>query len=228
MKAYDPGKPLFSLHVPKCAGQSFRDLLQRWFGGDFFVHYFQQRDALPSVHALGPGTCVHGHFERMKGMAVEKYYPEADQFVTVLRDPLEIAMSNYFFWKRKARQRQIERGIIHEGGEHDYRDIDDFFKKRPRSHILNFLPGPLTRENYREVLEKRFVWIGLVENLDESIQVLARRLGFKPEAIGRINVSSRDEELSPEVKAEYLNNNRLEFEIHRYLRESWQTQKERH
>jgi len=222
MKPYNPEKPLLSLHVPKCAGQSFRWLLQGWYGSRFFIHYFQQHNAPPPRHDWRAGVCIHGHFERSKKLAIEDYYPAADQFVTILRDPLEIAQSNYFFWKRKARQRQIERGVIREGGEQDYRDIDDFFKKRPRSHVLNFLPGDLNPENYQEVLESRFVWIGLAENLDRAVPVLAARLGFSPVPIERINVSPRDEDLSPDLREEFIHNNRFEFEIFRYVREWWQ------
>jgi hypothetical protein len=227
MRDYDRSRPLFSLHVPKCAGQSFRGLLQGWYGARLHVHYVQQHDAIPTRRELGAGTCVHGHFPRNKGLAVDQRYPEASQFITVLRDPLETALSNYFFWKRKARQRQIERGVIRAGGEHDYRDVDDFFRQRPRSHILNFLPGALTAENYREFLEERFVWIGLVEDLEEALPVLAGRLGFAPAAIGRINASPRDEELSPARREEFLRANRLEVEIHRYVAETWRRRRGR-
>ena len=225
MKDYDPLRPLFSLHVPKCAGQSFRELLQRWFAGRFFVHYFQQNDAPPPRRVLGERSCLHGHFNREKGLGLEDYYPAAGQLITVLRDPLEIALSNYFFWKRKARRRQIERGSIRAGGEHDYRDIDDFFRKRPRSHLLNFLPAALTPENYREFLEARFVWIGLVENLDEAVPVLAGRLGFAPGSVMRVNASPRDEELSPALREEFLERNRFEYEIHRHVLHLWQQRK---
>jgi len=221
MKTYNPGKPLISLHVPKCAGQSFRRLLTGWFCDNFFIHYFQQHNALPEKHPLKPGMCIHGHFDKRKNIGAKDYYPAVDQFITLWRDPLEMAISNYFFWKRKARQRQIDLGIITEGGEHDYKSIDDFFRKRPRSHILDFLPDDLTPGNYREILESRFVWIGLVENLDESLPVLADCLGFKQVPIDRINVSPRDEELSPDLKEAYIDNNRLEFNIYRYLQEWW-------
>jgi len=147
MKTYNPGKPLISLHVPKCAGQSFRWLLTGWFCDNFFIHYFQQHNALPEKHPLKPGMCIHGHFDRRKNMGATDYYPAVDQFITLLRDPLEMAISNYFFWKRKARQRQIDLGIITEGGEHDYKSIDDFFRKRHCSHILNFLPDDLNADN---------------------------------------------------------------------------------
>lgn len=224
MKAYDPEQPLISLHVPKCAGQSFRGLLRHWYGDRLLFHYFHRQNAPPPRYILQPRTCVHGHFNCKKGLGVDAYYPGAVQFITILRDPLEIALSNYFYWKRKARQLQIERGTLRQGDEHDYRDIDDFLRKRSRSHLLNFLPAALTRDNYREFLEARFVWIGLVENLDETVPVLAGRLGFAPVALEWRNASPRDEEPSPAVTQAFIRENPLEFEIVRHVRDQWQEQ----
>ena len=39
LRAYDPRRPLFSLHVPKTAGTSFRNDLETWFGEDLALHY---------------------------------------------------------------------------------------------------------------------------------------------------------------------------------------------
>jgi hypothetical protein len=219
MKTYDPNKPIISLHIPKCAGQSFRRALVHWFGGNLFVHYFQQRSAPPEILELKPGICIHGHFNREKNLGADTYYPTVDQFITILRNPLDVAVSNYFFWKKKARARQLAIGSLIQGGEHDYTDIDDFFKKRPRSHILNFMPQELTRANYKKILSTRFVWIGLVERLQEDMIVLAERLGFSPYTIDRINVSERDEELIPRTRDEFIKNNPLEFEIYHYIKE---------
>ena len=221
MKAYDPDQPLISLHVPKCAGQSFRGLLRHWYGDRLFFHYFHKENAPPPRHVLPPRACVHGHFNRKKGLGVDDYYPEAGQFITILRDPLEIALSNYFYWKRKARQLQIERGTLRESDEHDYRNIDDFFRKRPLSHLMNFLPAGLNRDNYREFFEEHFVWVGLVENLSETIPVLAKRLGFAAVALEWRNASPRDEEPSPAVIQAFLRENPLEFEIVRHVRGQW-------
>ena len=140
MKSYDPEVPLYSIHIPKCGGTSFRKALEGWFGERFFIHYFQAADAPPERIEVRPGSCVHGHFNRKKGFGLLDYYPDARQVITVLRDPLETAVSNYFFWKDKARARQLRLGLIAEGSDHDYRDIDDFFRKRPLSHIPNFMP----------------------------------------------------------------------------------------
>lgn len=218
MRAYSPDSPIISLHVPKCAGQSFRRVLEQLFPGRFFFHYFQQSNALPPKHLLKPGICIHGHFNRTRGFGVMDYYPEVEQFITVLRDPLEAAISNYFFWKTKARANQLKNGTIREGEEHDYKNIDDFFRKRPKSNMLDFMPREMTGENYREIIESHFIWIGLVENLQAHVNLLANRLGCARILVERINISNHDETLSRTSRQNFYENNRLEYEIYRYVK----------
>jgi len=216
---YDTGKPLISLHVPKCGGQTLRRVLEKWFGERFFVHYFQQGHSLPPRHPQKPGICIHGHFNQARGFGVMDYYPEVDQFIAVLRDPIEAAVSNYFFWKRKARSIQLINKMMVPGGEQDYRDIDDFFRKRPRSNMLDFMPRMMTKENYRETIETKFVWIGLVEKLQMHVDGLAEVLGFSPVTVDRLNASNRDEELSSAARLSFFENNQLVFEIYNYAKD---------
>ncbi|MBN1224487.1 MAG: sulfotransferase family 2 domain-containing protein [Candidatus Aminicenantes bacterium] len=214
MKAYDPNAPLISLHIPKCAGQSFMRILRMWFKDNFRPHYLQLRGVPPPRHDLEPGICIHGHFNRAKGIGVPDYYPAVSQFITVLRDPLEAAVSNYFYWKTRARERQIKSAKIRQGSEGDYKDIDDFFRKRPRSHVWKFMPCDLTSDNYRNIVKSRFLWIGVVECLQSSVDLLADILGFDKIEIPRINPSIRDEELKPEIKEAFIARNSLEFAIY--------------
>lgn len=220
MKAYDPRKPLISLHIPKCAGQSFRRVLKQWFGERLLFHYFQEHNDLPPRYPLQPGVCIHGHFNVSRGFGVNDYYPH-EQLITVIRDPLEIHLSNYFYWRRKARALQISSGKLVPGDENDYRDVNDFFCKRPRSHLLNFLPADMTPDNYREIFETRFVWIGSAEQLASSIARLARILGFKPSVIPRVNVSERTETLAPELRNSFIERHRFEFEIYQYVKDHY-------
>jgi hypothetical protein len=217
MRIYSPHLPLISLHIPKCAGQSFREALEYWFKDRFFIHYYQQRNSLPPKHPLKPGVCIHGHFNRTRGFGIMDYYPEIDQFITVLRDPLEAAISNYFFWKTRARAIQLKTGIITEGGEQDYRNIDDFFLKRPRSTMLDFMPDEMTEDNFKNIIETKFVWIGLVENFQAHVDVLARAIGVPTVTVNYLNRSNRDEELSGDLRNDFLKNNALEYSIYKYV-----------
>lgn len=222
MKVYNSREPLISLHIPKCAGQSFRQVLEQLFPGRLYVHYFQQHNALPPKHPLEPGICIHGHFNQTKGFGVIDYYPEVHQFITILRDPLEAAISNYFYWKTKARAIHLKNGVITPGGEHDYKNINDFFQKRPKSNMLDFMPCQVTRENYKEIFETQFVWIGLVENLQQHINELIRLLDLPSGnavhavQVNRVNSSTRDEPLSPHIREAFITGNQLEFEIYHY------------
>lgn len=220
MKHYDPEIPVFSLHVPKCGGQSMRRILEEWFGPKFRIHYFQQFNALPPRHELEPGLCVHGHFNREKGFGVKTYYPQADQFIAIFRDPLEMALSNYFFWKRKERRRRIKLNILTPGDPDDYTGLDDFFRKRPGARIMEFMPEDMNKSNYRDYLDRHFVWVGVMDTLDRDMNVLARRLGVrravKPP---HINSSPRDETLSPALESEFRERNRWLFELVDYVRD---------
>lgn len=218
MIEYTSNEPLISLHIPKCGGQSLRRILTDWFGSRFKIHYFQQFNAMPPKHELEPGLCIHGHFNRDKNMGADHYYPSVRQFITVVRDPLDMAISNYFFWKRKERARKLSLGLLEEGGEHDYRDIDDFFLKRPKSHLTVFMPVQMTPGNYKEVLDRYFIWIGFTDELQECVDMFAQRLNYPRAMVDRINDSPRDEELSPGMKQAFLRDNRFEFDIIDYIR----------
>lgn len=223
MKTYISHRALISLHIPKCAGQSFRNVLEKFFPGRIFFHYYQQRGAPPLKHSLGPGICIHGHFNSNRNFGVYDYYPQADQFMTLLRDPLEAAISNYFYWKTKARAVQLEKGMITEGAEHDYRNIDDFFIKRPCSNMLDFMPANTTRESYKEMIETRFIWIGLVENFQRDVNRLSALLDCEPVQADQLNSSLRDESLSSHLRDKFVEQNALPFEIYNYVKQLSET-----
>src|SRR5262249_41350915 len=82
-----PSQPLFSLHVPKTAGTSFRKDLEGWFGPDLALHYRGDQGEPPARAALRPGLCVHGHFNRLRGIGVRQYYPDAGQFIVLRPAP---------------------------------------------------------------------------------------------------------------------------------------------
>jgi len=53
MNAYNPKKPLISIHIPKCAGTSFTDVLKIWFKGGFLRHYHNEKtNTSPKKHKI--------------------------------------------------------------------------------------------------------------------------------------------------------------------------------
>src|SRR5690606_17447036 len=141
---------------PKTAGAAVRQVFMRWFPG-LVLHYFNERmGTMPARRQLAPGAVVYGHFNRLRGFGVPDYYPQVRQFITILRDPFEMALSGYFYtrkvageWKGKPALGAIETIV-----------------KAPLN-MLNHFPVEVTEANYREVID-RFLFVGITEQLEES------------------------------------------------------------
>jgi len=175
MVPYDPGRSLVSLHIPKTAGTSFRAVLQTWFGDGLHLHY--PAHGRPQRVADRPGVCVHGHFNRDIGMGVNDYYPDARQFITILREPFDRFVSLWLFLDR---HRSREGWNMLDGyptfepwfADHKRRALDD-----PATTFLRHLPEPATDEGLEALFRRRFVAVGVTERLQDSVDLIARRLG---------------------------------------------------
>ena len=55
MRSYDPARLLVSVHVPKCAGTSFAELLRSWFGARLHLHYPDAR----KIHVILDNYSIH-------------------------------------------------------------------------------------------------------------------------------------------------------------------------
>ncbi len=187
------------------------------------THYFDEKEGkMPERQNLKTGflrkrfkknTCIHGHFNKARGFGIQDYYPEVDQFITILRDPLEITLSNYFFAKKRGdrRYRNGKPFFIRE----QFIDVSDYLKKE-NSYLMLYMPFNITIENYEEILEKYFVYIGIQEDLQTSVDIMAKHLDYPAVTIGHVNVSNRDEIVSEELKEEFKNRCKLEYAIYNY------------
>ena len=133
---------ILSLHVPKAAGNSFRELLQADFGQRFMKDYgdwagFKVPEALERCRVrtqamrlrrdelLQKYDVIHGHF------ATDKYlglFPVED-FVAFFRDPYQQAVSHYWFLLRNPQREHLEEKMFHEAKMtlHDYLSWDAFY-----------------------------------------------------------------------------------------------------
>src|SRR5262249_55070595 len=152
---YNANKPLISIHVPKCGGTSFMALLGKWFGTSLYQHYFDEElNAMPRKHELRSGICIHGHFNRRRKTGVLDYYPVADQFITIVRDPFEMAVARYFYAKglgdNRFRNGQPARPL-----QARFSDVGAYLQReRGERYLLNFFPYEVTLDNYEEMFEQ--------------------------------------------------------------------------
>lgn len=236
MIPYDPSKPLLSLHVAKCGGNSVAQLLGLFFGRRLYTHYRGPEGALPPRHELAPRTCVHGHFENAWRTGVFDYYPQATQFITVLREPLEICLSWYSFAKGKknnplAREhnpwlaeidddlsRYLERAIAlgEERQRQGAAEARDGRFAHQTGSMLEFLPFTLTLDTFEACLDEHFVYIGTTDAMQTSAVALARALGFYPRQINARNASLRDLSIASPWRAAFRRAHELEYAVYDY------------
>ena len=104
VKIYESSQPLIFIHIPKTAGVSVTEIFNGWYGDRLLLHYHDEvaekmpaKYDLKSIHDALLPICIYGHFNRKRGFGLEDYYPDINQFITILRDPFERAISGYFF-----------------------------------------------------------------------------------------------------------------------------------
>lgn len=219
MPFHDPTLPLIFIHVPKTAGVSVREIVKKWYGPGFIQHYFDNITALPpkrdsrvETHTPGAPICVYGHFNQLRGFGMEDNYPEARQCVTVLRDPFEMMISEYYFLRRVSSgwndRSQVPKGTLASHLE------------SAQPNMLNHFPRPVTSCNYRDIIDEFFVEIGFCEELVPSLHRMAAKLGkpFNPRDLGRYNVTKRDTENEQvqHMRDDFRERNKLEFAVYDY------------
>ncbi len=229
MIAYDKLKPLISIHVPKCGGSTFRSILKQWYGRKAYFHYYDEKNReMPRIIMLEkglfdkkfkPGICIHGHFSKHRGIGIVDYYPEVNQFISIIRDPYEIAVSTHFYLKKKKKE-----GRIFNDSEATKEALGlEEYLWRYKSFLLNHFPGDITIDNYRDVIDNNFIYIGISEDYQFTVDAIAAKLGFETASAKHENQSDRFGELTDEYRNRFIESNRLEFEIYDYVKSNYKS-----
>lgn len=220
MREYDRSQPLIVIHVPKAAGTSSQKIFQNWFGEGFLRHYFnEQTGEMPDkhdlfgIHTVNKPLLLHGHFNRLRNFGVEDYYPEAKQFITILRDPFELTVSHYFYTRKNTSnwkdQSRVPTNTLRE------------YLLNTKPNMLNHFPREMSLNNYKEVIEDNFIDIGITEYLGESMKRIASKLNLPYDSalLGHYNVTERDQEVPDQLRDMFIENNQLEFAVYDYALE---------
>jgi hypothetical protein len=222
MLNYDWNKPLIAIHIPKTGGSSFREILKKWFKENYLRHYFdEKKNRMPERHELKPGICICGHFNKKRNFGIQDYYPEVDQFVTILRDPSEIVVSRYFFEKK----REMNNTSFRDGKKFKLTDDiaeyleEEILKSDYHPNILDYMPVEMTFENYKDVIHNYFIFIGILEDFQYSIDKIAQKLNYTTFKATVMNKSQRFERVLPGFRQRFIDLHPLEYEIYHYVME---------
>ncbi len=193
------------LHMPKCAGSSMREILQRKFAvtydyDSFFRFPKEERmklilDALRSPEELPNNTFIFGHFFPVKYLGQIKNNKENFRLITFLRDPIQRLASHYSFWQNS-------------------NFSDHYLWRKMKSENWSFKEFCLSQEMknfYSQYLIyiplSTFDFVGIHENLNKDWEQLCQIFEIEYEKLPHINKSPNllIKELSDEDKNQIEN-----------------------
>ncbi len=204
-KPFNPDRPVVSLHVPKTAGTAFRTVLKSWYKDHLLMHYpdisLQEADNFAD---LRPGQCLHGHFNRGKGFAIEDFagknpHDQAN-IITMLRNPYKMIVSLFLYYKYQAPDAVIEKSILTDQRPQSFKNFFNRFLDS-KHYLFSYLlrTAPLSAENIDHYLGQ-YTFIGLQEELEKSVVLLARLLGKKPLKPLQKNISDYSKDDIPDLE----------------------------
>lgn len=222
MIAYDRTRPLIFLHIPKMGGTSMRKQFQEAYKDGLFLHYNEQIMSSGLLLLRQPGkldwprleklaqvkpVCIYGHFRRAEGTGADQVYPEATQFATVLRNPVEATISSYFYTRRK-----IGEGIPIPLKQ---RSINEWLKT-VNSQIFNHMPAEAATD-MEHFVRHRMVMAATLEDLSGLQHFMAQQFNIHSPA-EHLNESARDEVIDPQVLKNWLIRNEKEIAFYEMVR----------
>lgn len=181
---------ILSMHIPKAAGNSFRQLVQNEFANRAMLDYgdwagFKVPEAIERVRVrtlamrarrdelLANYDIIHGHF------AADKYlglFPK-QEFVAFFRDPYQQSVSHYYFLLRNPQREHLEEKMFHEAKMtlHDYLSWEAF-----HNHQTQYL-GSISIDD--------LAMVGISEEFYRSVDLFNAMFGCKLRGESFLNVN---------------------------------------
>ena len=225
-----PAKPLgadetlFFVHIPKCAGTSFRDVLKRWFAPDLL--HFDAHDAETLARAVArrtaPPRAITGHF----AYGVHEQLPGRPRYLSLVRDPLDRFVSLY-----KHARANLGHGF-HEAAAH--MDLDAFYdftlvQPEARRETLGiqcyFLSRARSFEEARPLIDARFALLAPVERYPDFVRLCAADLGFEAPNRPPRNVAAADpraEAAAAALAKRIARDHRQDLSLYQYVRDTFE------
>jgi len=173
-KKYKP--ELLSLHIPKTAGTSFRNILKTIYGKDAVVRFdildhgiVRLNQEIFSSDKLPSAKVIHGHFV-FKDISEQFELPADIKKITWVRHPVQRVVSNYLYLEARMKT------LLNE----EKREIN-ILKKMQRT-LLEYARDELNRNRQCKFLEgitlDQFDFVGIIEDFETDLVHAANILGW--------------------------------------------------
>jgi Sulfotransferase family len=233
---FGPDRPLFYLHIPKCGGTSVKVLLRQAFPAEQGVRWLEHhpRRLADNSGGLGRHPCYSGHVVyRFRDLL-----PSRTAVMTFLRDPVDRAVSAFYYFRSLGREKLAEEETIPGLDRCCELSLDEFLEAEPlaarvhlgniqtwmfsQPHMYHVSPWrPLTRADLDEARRnlERVAFVGVTDRFEDSILLLCRMCDWPlPDAVpheNRTPIRPGTEEVSPGARAALKELTTLDAELYR-------------
>jgi len=177
-QTYNPKTPVVVANVCPVAHELLRPVLDQWFGDSHrSIAIDESADPSELIRTVTRGggkwkktvQCVSAVFDQRVSMGVPECLPAKHQLVTFVADPFALAVAEY--------QRQLRQPNYWHRGQHiefsqRFPTLDSFLERYP-DWLYSRLPQNLTLANFSQKLSEEFLFVGVLESLQESVNQLA-------------------------------------------------------
>jgi galactose-3-O-sulfotransferase len=231
MNSVRDDRSIIYVHLPKCGGTTFNRIIE-WeypplqvFSVDpaFFRWSYQRLRRWPQDR-LARIKVFKGHMP----FGLHKSLSQPATYITVLRDPIDRAISQYYFpltHRLQWRHRQVKNVTLEEYIERTpYKNVQTKLLSG-LDHGYDFLAGECSAselELAKRNLSTQFSLIGLTERFDESLALAKVEFGWRIQQYADFNVTRhrpKKDQISAAARELVTEHNRFDVELYRYALE---------
>ncbi|TPE68339.1 sulfotransferase family protein [Halalkalibacterium halodurans] len=210
---------LIHLHMPKTGGTTLKKIIKRNYDSRKSVDVYEEHHKLPGIFkGLSKQNieCVQGHLP----FGVHEYFNRPTTYITMLRDPVDRVISEYYFI------RNIEWHNLHESVMKMSLEEYQGLPKNRNLQTRYILGGQLTSvtevNRAKNILKNHFAVVGLTEKFDTSLFLMKEMFNWKQVAYQKYNVTKKrrsKEEISPKLLEKIAKNNEADLELYAFAKE---------
>ena len=168
---------IISLHIPKTAGTSFRNILKSVYGDDQVVRFdinekgiIRMNESIYNKSSLPYVRVIHGHFV-YKDLIKIFTLPENHKLITWVRDPVKRVISNFYYLESRLKELLDE--------ENNNLNIISKLQKT----LIEYSRAEINRNRQSKFLNgchlEKFDFVGIHEFFEEEVIRLSKVLNWK-------------------------------------------------
>ncbi|MBW8011346.1 MAG: sulfotransferase family protein [Chloroflexi bacterium] len=228
------------LHIPKTAGITLNRIIDRQFNKEEIFHIHgdelilqEAGDTLKDVEIEIRNNLklIRGHFQ----YGLHKHISQTASYFTLLRDPIERVISQYYYVKRDRDH------LLHDKVENGKMGLDEYIESGITPEVNNGQTRLISGEDHlyaygkctpelldlaKKNIQSHFSIVGLLERFEESLILLKLHYGWKKLYYVVRNVSQNRlprSEISKDTIALIKKYNQLDIELYHYAKRQFES-----